>query len=81
MHERQYTEITSADDVTEEVLEMVRNIESGWYLDRRIDWEDVWDRLEGSLLADGTYIDLGPETSTPAMRKIKRVINEERREG
>lgn len=76
-----YTTVTTAEQVTEEIIELVRGIESGWYNDKPIDWEDVWDRIEGSTLNDGTRLDLGTESDSAAMRKIQRIIREERRAG
>lgn len=74
-----YTEVRSAEDVTDEILEMVRGIESGWYAESRIDWLDVWDRLERMRLEDGSYPDLGSAADTPARKHIRRIINAERR--
>jgi len=76
-----HTLVTEAEHVTEEVLEAVRQIESGWFNDKPIDWEAVWERLDGSTLDSGLRIDLGPEYGSPAMRKIQRVIRAERRAG
>lgn len=76
-----YQQIIAVEDVTEEILQAVREIESGWYSEGRIDWEDVWERLERQTLNNGKKIDLGPEIGSPAMLKIRRVINKERREG
>ena len=76
----EWTEIVTVESVTEEVMQLARDIESGWYSDAtRIDWEDFWSRLEGTHLQDGTRIDLGSETGSPAMKKIQATINKERR--
>lgn len=74
-----YTTVSSASDVTEEIMEVARGVVDGWYGEGRIDWEDVWDRMDGTLLEDGTTLDMGNEDDTPAMRKIKKAINQERR--
>jgi hypothetical protein len=66
--------IVEADDVTEEVLEVVQGIVEGWYDEGRIDWEDVWDRMEKTYLDDGRGIDMGEDLDSPAIRKIKRHI-------
>ena len=76
-----YVEVTEAEQVTDEVLEIARDIESGWYNDVPIDWEDVWDRMEGTVLDDNRYLSLGNEMDSPAMKKIQRVIRAERRLG
>jgi hypothetical protein len=67
-------EVRTAEDVTDEVLEIVRGIVEGWYDEGRIDWEDVWDRMEKSVLDDGRGIDMGSDLGTPAIRKIKSEI-------
>ena len=37
----EWTEIVTVESVTEEVMQLARDIESGWYSDAtRIDWED-----------------------------------------
>ena len=73
--------IVTAADVTDEIIEQAVEITDGWYADGPIDWDDVWDRLERSRLADGRGIDLGNDQDTPAMRKIRREIRKRRREG
>jgi hypothetical protein len=64
----------SEEDVTEELLEIVQGIVEGWYDEGRIDWEDVWDRMDKAVLADGRGIDMGGDLGTPAIKKIKREI-------
>lgn len=78
---REWHDVTEAADVTEQVLEMARDVIDGWYSDGPIDWENVWDRMEG-ISSDGRwYLSWGNDNDTPAMRKIQRVIRKERREG
>jgi hypothetical protein len=67
-------EVRTAEDVTDEVMEIVRGIVEGWYDEGRIDWEDVWDRMEKSVLDDGRGIDMGDDLESPAQRKIKKEI-------
>ena len=76
-----YTTISVVADVTEEVLSTARDIVEGWYNNGRVDWENVWDRMDGSRMDDGTTLDMGGQTDTPAMRKIQRTIRKEFREG
>lgn len=76
-----YVLVMTADQVTDEVIDMVRSIEEGWFNGQPIDWEAVWERLEGSTLNDGQQVDLGPDMDSPAMRKMQRVIRAERRAG
>lgn len=83
MFDTTYTTIVTAEDVTEEVLEMAWSVIEGWYQggDRKIDWESVWDRMDGYVMKDGSEIDMGGEVDTPAMRKIQREIRKMIREG
>jgi hypothetical protein len=67
-------EVRTAEDVTDELLEMVQGIVEGWYNEGPIDWENVWDRLEKQTLNDGRGIDMGDDLDTSAIRKIKREI-------
>lgn len=74
-------EVVTADDVTDEVFDLAESVTDGWYSDGPIDWEDVWDRMEGSPMDDGRPLSMGSELDTPAMRKIQRHIRELRRAG
>jgi hypothetical protein len=78
--ERNDRAVVAADDVTDEVLAAAEETET-WYGDGPIDWDDFWDRLDGTQLADGSEIDLSPnnEGDSPAMRKIQRHIRNLRR--
>lgn len=69
-----YTTIVTTEDVTQEVLDMAWSVIEGWFDsgDKKIDWESVWDRMEGYPLGDGTVVDMGGEFDSPAMRKIQR---------
>jgi hypothetical protein len=68
-------EVRTAEDVTDEVLELVKGIVEGWYDEGRIDWEDVFERLEYKrTLDDGRGIDLGEDLNSPAIKKIKSEI-------
>jgi hypothetical protein len=67
-------DVRTAEDVTDEVLEIVQGIVEGWYDEGRIDWEDVWDRMEKSVLDDGRGIDMGEDLGSPAIKKIKSEI-------
>lgn len=81
MTDHKYTTVTAAADVTPEVMDYARSVVEGWYNDGRIDWENVWERMDGTTLNDGTQLDLGTEIDSPAMRKIQRTIRKEFREG
>ncbi|MFF1701241.1 hypothetical protein [Streptomyces sp. NPDC058252] len=67
-------EVRTAEDVTDEVLELVQGIVEGWYDEGRIDWEDVWDRMDKKVLEDGRGIDMGSDLGSPAITKIKKEI-------
>lgn len=66
------------DDVIDEqsLLSAAEDIYDGWYVNQRIDWDDFLYRLEHH--AD---VDLGPDTESPLIRRIKRHINQYRKEG
>lgn len=66
--------------VTDEVLSLTESITDGWYRDGPIDWQDVWDRLDGTWLNDGTCLDI-PELDSPAQRKIRKHISSARKQG
>lgn len=67
--------VIEAADVTEQVVSDAVEIVDGWYAESRVDWDDVWDRLERQ------GYDFGTDSDSPAMRKIKRQVQRIRREG
>lgn len=73
-----YTTCTAADEVTPEILEVAETTDE-WYSDQPIEWEDFIDRMDGTILRDGTVLDMGPTIDSPAIRKIKRHIRDLRR--
>jgi hypothetical protein len=61
---------TSFEEIPDEVKCTVDDIVDGWYQASRIDWEDVWDRLDGTVIDDGRVINV--ETLTgPAINGLK----------
>lgn len=80
----EYVQIVSAEDVTDEVLEIAWSAVEGWHLNTPgIDWEDVWDRMDGTSLGPGLggkRIDMGGQMDTPAMRKIQKEMRKRKRE-
>jgi hypothetical protein len=71
----------SAADVTDTILEFAVETADLYFPEGKIEWEDVWDRMEGNLiLANGSTLSMGNELDTPAMLKIKRYVNKVRRE-
>lgn len=75
-----YTKVTEAGEVTEEILTVAEQTEE-WFGDDQIDWDEFWDRMDGSILKDGTRLDLGGSNDSPAMRKIKKHIRNLRKAG
>lgn len=76
-----WTRITAADDVPEALLAYAVEVTDSHYSDEQpIDWDDVVDRIDGFELADGTRADLGQDLLSPAIRKIKRHVNQTRKD-
>lgn len=73
-------EPVEATDITDELIEACADIVDGWYQDRRVNWEDVWDRLDGREMNDGRILDLGDSLVSPALlalqRKTRKFLNE-----
>ncbi|MFE6000232.1 hypothetical protein ACFQ6C_25785 [Streptomyces sp. NPDC056454] len=71
----------TADDVTDELVQITVDIVDGWYPEGRIDWEDVYDRIErGGGLDDGRRIDMGTDLASPALTALKRRVRAARRD-
>lgn len=82
--EHRCVEITAAEDVIEEILDLAQEVEEAWFADEpNIDWESFWDRLDGYTVPgyEDREIDLGSEMDSPAMRKIQRHVRDLRRMG
>ncbi|MER7166776.1 hypothetical protein ABT336_12030 [Micromonospora sp. NPDC000207] len=78
----QWTTVTAADQVTDEILEAAQDINNGWWANKsRIDWTEFLDRLEGTTLSDGTRLGLGNSMVSPAIRRIKKHIADYRKLG
>lgn len=73
MPDDQYTSIRTEEDVTQEIIDLLRSVVSAHYPEGRIDWPDVWDRMDGRTLNDGTALDMGDELDTPAIKSLKKV--------
>jgi hypothetical protein len=72
MSEIKYTALRYEHQITDEMVQMVAEVLRGWYPEGRVDWEDVWDRVDGSELDDGTRLDLGDDLTTPALKALRR---------
>jgi hypothetical protein len=70
----------AAEDVTEELVQQAVDIVDGWYNEGRIDWEDVFDRLEKHTLDNGQGIDLGEDLGSPALKTLQRRVRAARKE-
>ncbi|RZS39135.1 hypothetical protein EV193_104351 [Herbihabitans rhizosphaerae] len=73
--------MTTKGEPTEEVIALAVEIVDGWYQDRRVDWEDVWERLDGAEMEDGTKLDLGDDLLSPYLGALRREVQRIRREG
>lgn len=76
-----FTKVVEAADVTDEVLDIAETYAEGFYPEGRIDWEDLFDRIDGLSLNDNSRVDLGNEYGSPAMRKIQREVRKRMQEG
>lgn len=67
-------------DLTAEIVDIAEWATDGWYpYPARIDWEDVWDRMDGIDLADGSELSI-PALDTDAQREIKRRVRNHRKQ-
>jgi hypothetical protein len=70
----------TAEDVTDDLVQRAVDIVDGWYDEGRIDWENVYDRLEKQTLDDGRGIDLGEDLGSPALVALKRRVRAARKD-
>jgi hypothetical protein len=59
--------------IVDELEELTAEIVTGWYGGRRVDWEDVWDRLDGTELKDGRVLNI-EMLDSPLQRELKKRI-------
>lgn len=69
-----WTDVTDEDQVTEEILKIAEGVIDGWYSTGPIDWDDVWDRIDGAPLDDGTKLNIGNDLSSPVIMKLEAHI-------
>jgi hypothetical protein len=67
-------EIRTAADA-DSIRGVIESILDGWYTDRRVDFVDLFDRLE-----QGDDYDLGDSLLSPAVGRIKGIVREWRKE-
>lgn len=79
--DKKWVAIRTAEDVTQEIAEAAYQIVDGWYQSGRIDWNDVLDRLDGTELSNGSQVDLGDDSNSPAIREIKARVRKMRSAG
>jgi hypothetical protein len=69
-------EIRTAEDA-DSIREVIEGVFDGWYADsERIDWTEFLERVEGRSF---TY-DLGDQADSPAIRRIKAIVKELRKQ-
>lgn len=76
-----YTSVRAKADVTDEILSAGRDVIDGWYSESRIDTEEFIDRLDETPLDNGTYLDLGVDLLSPALKYIMSKMREYKRQG
>jgi len=55
-------------------MDIVRDIVDIWHQTDKINLGELIDCVDGNELADGSMIDLGNLVTSPAIRKIKRLV-------
>lgn len=75
-----YVSPETAEDVTEEILQIAEETYDGWFDDDQpIDWEEFIDRMcKEGYLSDETRLEF-EEYDNPAVRKIQRHVRAYRR--
>ncbi len=79
MADRTLNDLMQSPELTAEIMVMAMEIVDGWYQTGRINWGDVWDRLDGAELSNGDRIDVGGDLLAPELARIKNHVNAERR--
>lgn len=70
----EYHTIRSDADISDEIVALALDIVDGWYPSGRVDWGDLWDRLDGAVLDSGAVLDLGNDLAKlePLKRRVKK---------
>lgn len=76
--DKRFTTVIASEDVTPEILAVVEGIVDGWYPTGRIDYQDLLDRVERTTLDNGTWLDLGGDMLSPAIKRIKAHVRKYR---
>lgn len=71
---------TTAEDVTDELVELVADAIDGFQGTdvRRVDWEEAYDRVDGATMADGRELVLPTELLSPAFVELKKRVRKAR---
>lgn len=76
-----YAYIVEESDLTEEILRAAEDVHDAYFADdKRVDWEDLWDRLDGYRLDDNTRLDLPDQLDSPVFTALKKHLKQHRRE-
>ena len=72
----------NVDGVTDEIVQHAVDIVDRWYTSKRVDWSDVWNRLDGIKLGNGLNLDLdlGDNLVSPGLKKLRDAVVRARRE-
>jgi hypothetical protein len=74
------TVLDEMQSLTAEIVDIAESVTDGWYPHpTRIDWENVWDRMDGIELTDGSELSI-PALDTDAQREIKRQVRNHRKQ-
>jgi hypothetical protein len=76
-----FTPIRDVKDITPAIVDMVVEILSGWYPEGKIDWDDVWDRMEDMPMENGSHLDLGCNKQSLALKALKGRATKQFKEG
>lgn len=67
---REYTEITTPDDITPEILDAAREVADCWNGHPPVNTEFLLGGIEAWPLADGSHPQFGDDTASPAVKAI-----------
>lgn len=79
----EYYSPTTADDVTDEMIELVVDIidwVESWRSEDRKDWLDIWDRMDGTTLSDGRMLDMPTDLLSPVYKRLKAEVRKSERD-
>lgn len=65
-------------EITDEMMAVVIYAVEWQDDEPRIDYDDLWDRIESSSLPDGTYIGLPSATDDPIYAHLRRIARKHR---